>query len=175
MTVSNSQKPNQQIITKLQSKNEELVLETIEQLRSTGNLSYLPFLFEILRSSLNTQIKQAILKLLADIKHIGIIPQLLAAIQDEKNAEIRKDLVSICWENGLDFCTNLPLFVDLVIKEELEVAFEAYTVIINMEGKITTEMLDSETGKMEAVLNKHGEQKKQLLIDIIDYLPQLSD
>lgn len=175
MTVSNSSKPNQQIISKLQSQNHELVLETIEQLRSSGNLSYLPFLFEILRSSSNTEINSAILKLLADIKHIDIIPQLVTAIQDEKNAEIRKDLVAICWENGLDFCTNLPLFVDLVIDGEFEVAFEAYTVIINMEGKITTDMLNSEIEKMEAVLNRLGEQKKQLLIDIIDYLPQLSD
>lgn len=175
MTANNTAKPNQQIVSKLQSQNHELVLETVEQLRSSGNLSYLPFLFEILHSSSNTEINSAILKLLADIKHVDVIPQLVAAIQDENNHKIRKELVSICWENGLDFCANLPLFVDLVINEELEVAFEAYTVIVNMEGKISPEVLNSETEKMETVLNKLGEQKKHLLIDIIDYLPQLSD
>lgn len=175
MTASKLPKLNQQIIAKLQSENDELVLETLEQMRVSGNLSYLPPLFELLRLSSNPAIKSAIIKLLADVKHIDIIPQLMAAIQDETNSGIRKDLVSICWENGLDFCTYLPVFVNLVITEELEVAFEAYTVITNMEGKIAENTINLEIEKMEAVINKLGEQKKQLLIDIIDYLPQLSD
>ena len=175
MTKSNSPKTNPQILSKLQSQNTELVLETIGKLRSSGNSAYLPVLIELLHSSKNPEIDSKIMSLLADIKHGEVIPQLLAAIQDKKYAAERKKLVSICWENGLDFSSSLPVFVDLVITEDLEVAFEAYTVIINMDGKITAQMLNAETDKMETALTTVSEQKKQLLIDIIDFLPGLSD
>ena len=175
MTVSKSPKPDQQIISNLQSKKTELVLETIEQLRSSGNLSYMPALFDLLNSSSEKEINSAILKLCSDIKNTEIIPLLIDAILDEKYAGIRKNLISICWENRLDFSSYLPLFVELVINEELEVAFEAYTVIINLEGKVAPEMINREIDKMEAALNQVSEQKKQLLIDIIDFLPHVSD
>src|SRR3989339_310443 len=153
MIKNDAPKPNQQIISKLNSANPELVIETISHLRDTGNPSYIPVLIELLHSSENPEINSKIINLLADIKHSEVVPQLLDAIRNEKYAGERKNLISLCWENGLDFSANLPVFVDLVINEDLEVAFEAYTVITNMEGKITPEMMNTETDKMEAVLN----------------------
>ncbi|MDX9880640.1 MAG: HEAT repeat domain-containing protein [Prolixibacteraceae bacterium] len=175
MTESKLPKPNPQIIWNLNSPNPDLVIETIGQLRDSGNISYIPALIELLHSSKTPEIKVKITNLLADIKHGEIIPYLLDAIQNEKYLNERKQLVSVCWENGLDFSSALPVFVDLLIGEELELAFEAYSVIINMEGKISAEMLDSETGKMETALLQADEQKKQLLAEIIGFLPKLSD
>ncbi len=170
-----SPKTNPQIISKLQSQNPEWVVEAIEKLRNSGNSSYIPVLIELLHSSKSPEIDSKIMNLLADIKDKEVVPQLMDAIQNKKYATERKKLVSLCWENGLDFSANLPVFVDLLITEELDIAFEAYTVITNMEGKITAEMLNAETDKMEIALNTVGDQKKPLLIDIIDFLPKLSD
>ena len=174
MAKGNQQKTDPKIISGLQSQNPEQVIETIDRLRSSGNLSYLPVLFGLLASSV-PEVNAKVMGLLADVKHRDIIPLLLEAIQDERYKGERKKLVSLCWENGLDFSSGLPVFVDLLINEGLEVAFEAYTVITNMEGKITAEMMNTETDRIEAALSRVDEQKRQLLTDIIDFLPELSN
>lgn len=174
MTENGTKKTNPQIINKLQSTDPIVVMETIKQLRSSGNAVYLPILIDLLHSSGNPEIKSKIFNLLADLKNNDAIPHLINAIQDKKYAEERKVLVSVCWENGLDYSAYLTMFVDLVIAEKFDIAFEAYTVITTMEGKISSELLNSETDKIESVLNQAEEQKRQLLIDIIEYLPQIS-
>ena len=162
MTENNTTKPNPQIIQKLQSTNPSVVTETISQLRSSGNVAYLPVLIELLHSSENPEINSKIFNLLADLKNIDAIPPLIDAIQDKKYKEERKVLVSVCWENGLDYSAYLPMFVDLVITEDFVIAFEAYTVITTMEGKISPELLNSETDKIEVCFEPGWRTKKTI-------------
>ena len=174
MTKNNTPKPNQQILNKLQSNNADTVIETVNELRDSGNLSYIPVLIDLLHPSGDTEINSIVMNLLADIKDSDIVPLLIDAILDKKYTEERKQLVSLCWQNGLDFSAYLSTFIDLVIAEDFELAFEAYTVITNTDKKISPELMNNETDKMEAALPGADEQKRQLLTDIIDYLPELS-
>jgi len=174
MTESHTPKPNQQIISKLQSGNLEQVTETMGELRETGDSTYIPVLIDLLHSSRDSEISAKILTFLADIKNSDVIHHLLDAIQNEKYINERKNLVAICWQNRFDFSPNLPLFIDLLVREEFEVALEAYTVITNMTGKINTDMLTAEIAKIKSLITKVDEQKQQLLMDVIDFLPQLS-
>ena len=73
----------------------------------------------------------------------------------------------------MDYSKYIPLFVDLLIDNEFDVAFEAYTVIMNTESQMNTEIIDQEIERMEKVLSTVSGQKRQLLIDVIDYLPNL--
>lgn len=173
MTKENTQKPNKQLLSNLQSADSLTVIKTIEQLRESGNASYIPVLIEILHYSDNPEINSKIITLLSDLKHSDAISLITEAIQNEKYTEELKDLVAVCWENGLNFSEYLSLFVDLVIEQNFEVAFEAYTVIQNMPGKISQQLLDEQIDKIEEALPNASEQKKQLLIDIIDFLPSI--
>ena len=51
------------------------------------------------------------------------------------------------------------------------VAFEAHTVIMNMSGKISQDIVDKESNKIKRNLLDADESKKQLLHDILDFLP----
>jgi len=84
-----------------------------------------------------------------------------------------KDLVSSCWENGLDYSLYLSLFIDLLIESELIVAFEAYTVILNMSSKIDQTIIDKEIDRLEKALPKTTEEKRALFLDVIDFLPSI--
>jgi len=111
--------------------------------------------------------------LFANLKESDTIPLIIEGIKNQKYAPELKSLIASCWENGLDYSKYIPLFVDLLIDNEFDVAFEAYTVIMNTESQMNTEIIDQEIERMEKILSTVSEQKRQLLIDVIDYLPTL--
>jgi len=168
-------KTDNNILEKLQSQKQELVIETIEQLGESGNSAYLPHLFELLHTTTDAEIKKHITRLLAELKHKDVVPYFIEAIKNKNYKEELQFLVSACWENGLDYSEHLPLFIDMLIEEDFMVAFEAHTVITNMEGKITTAMRDQETAKINHAITTATDEKKSMLLDVIDYLIALEE
>ena len=63
-----------------------------------------------------------------------------------------KRLLTACWQNGLDFSTFLPVFIDLIIHEDWEIAFEAFTVIDNLEFLPSHEIIKISVGKINECL-----------------------
>ena len=173
MTKEDSAKINQNTITNLQSNNAELVNETINQLSESGNSAYLPFLFELLHSTSNDEIKRRIARLLAELKHSDAIPLIIEAIKNQAYTEELQYLVSACWENGMDYSGHLSLFVDLMIDHEFMIAFEAHTVITNMTGKISAATCEQESTKIKNALAQVSEENRQMLEEVLEFLPLL--
>jgi len=152
---------------KLFSANTEIVLATIELLRDKGNKEYLPMLFDILVSAPETEVKNAILKLLGTVKDKETIPVFIDVLQNEKYKSIRKEIATTCWQNGLDFSMYMDAFVDLVITESWEVAFEAFTVIENLEHFPPEEELKAIQLKIAGALRTADERKQYFLEEIL--------
>ena len=171
MTEEEQKKVNKETIKKLQSPNSELVANTLNQLEESGNSAYIPILIELLHSTKNSEIKKRISRLLAELKHSDAIPLIIEAIQNKQYVAELQHLVSACWENGMDYSDHLSLFTDLVIENDFLVAFEAHTVITNMTGKISEAVCQKESKKIEVALPLAEENKKQLLLEILDFLP----
>jgi len=161
------------ILKGLESANSLKVIETIEELRFSGRASDIPLLVELLHLTNDPEIKSKITGLFNTLKESDVIPLIIEAIQNQKYAPELKELVACCWENGLDYSNYLTLFVDLLIENELLVAFEAYTVITNMTAKIDQRKIDIEIDRLEEALKTTTEQKKELMLDVIDFLPSI--
>lgn len=173
MTTKDTQKLNKDTVEKLQSDNSSVVSQTIDQLSESGNSAYLPLLLELLHSTSNPEIKKRITRLLAEIKHSDAIPLIIDAIKNEAYAQELQQLISACWENGLDYSEHLSLFIDLMIDQDFMVAFEAHTVITNMTGKISVAMCEQETRKITEAMETASEEKKTLLAEAIEFLKLL--
>jgi len=173
MTKEDSAKISQDTITNLQSSNAELVNETINQLSESGNSAYLPFLFELLHSTSNDEIKRRIARLLAELKHSDAIPLIIEAIKNKAYTKELQYLVSACWENGMDYSEHLSLFIDLMIQHEFMIAFEAHTVITNMTGKISAATCEQESTKIKNALAQVSEENRQMLEEVLEFLPLL--
>lgn len=161
------------VLKGLKSSDSQKVIETIGELRESGNVAYIPLLLDLLISTPDTEIRKKIRELFSNLKDSDAIPIIISAIQDPKYAPELKGLVSSCWENGLDYTAYLSMFVDLLIEKDLEVAFEAYTVIMNTENKIDQSIIDIQIEKLEKALISVPELKRQLLLDVIDFLPSI--
>ena len=173
MTNDHTPHAHKNILEGLQSADSLKVIETLEELRVSGKVSDIPFLIELLHLTQNPEVKSKITDLFACLKESDAIPLIVEAIQSQKYAPELKELVASCWENGLDYSNYLTLFVDLLIDSEFLVAFEAYTVIVNMTAKIDQAKIDAEIDRLEKAMQTTADQKKALMLDVIDFLPSI--
>jgi len=162
-----------QILKGLESSDSLNVIEALDELRVSGKVTDIPVLIEVLHLTHNQEIKSKIIDLLANLKESDAIPLIIEAIRNQKYAAELKELVASCWENGLDYSSYLTLFVDLLIETDFTVAFEAYTVIMNNEHQIEHSIIDHQIERLQIALATTSEMKRQLLIDVIDFLPGL--
>lgn len=160
-------KIDEQIKTNLFSTNTSVVIATLDSIKKQGNKLYIPILFDLLNSSPEPEIEQEIRNLLGTVKDKETINSFMRAVEQEKYKSIRKKILISCWQNGLDFSTFMPVFIDLVINEEWDVAFEAFTLIDNMEYVPSKEILDISIDKIHKAIPSASEQTKYFLREIL--------
>jgi hypothetical protein len=166
---------SKEILSCLKSTDPEFVLKTVDKIRESGNSFVMEGLIELLHDTELPEIRKSILNLFSELKNEGSIPAIIAAIKNEKYTNERKDLVATCWQNGLVFNDYLPVFIDLVINEEFTVAFEAFTVIENMYGRIEDEIIDVEITKIKTALKSTNEQKSYLLNGLLEVIRDIPE
>lgn len=161
------EKIDEQIKKNLFSANTNIVISAIEAIQYKGNKLYIPMLFDLLNSSPEPEIEKEIKNLLGTVKDKETINGFMRAIEDDKYIPIRKSILTACWQNGLDFSTFLPVFIDLVINEEWEIAFEAFTVIDNLEYLPGDEIIKNSVLKINRALPSANDQKSYFLREIL--------
>ena len=163
----NQIKINERIKRDLFSANTNVVISAIEEIKKHGNKLYIPILFDLLISSPVPEVEIEIKNLLGTVKDKETINSFMRAIEDEKYKAIRKTILVTCWQNGLDFSTFLPVFIDLIISEEWEVAFESFTVVDNLEFLPGKEIVKISEDKIHKALPSASEQTKYFLHEIL--------
>lgn len=166
MTEKSPGKCDPLLLANLNSGNEALVIKTIDTLRGKGNSSYLPHLIQLLMVSPSELIRNKIFQLFSELKDIHSRTFMIEAILDDQYLLYRKELISCCWQNGLDYSDYLPEFVDLVIGNEMEIAFEAFTVIENMEKLPGPSVIDTVLLKLDQALQLSSGSKTYFLKEL---------
>ena len=153
--------------TSLRSEKTSTVLTALYELKDSGNISYIPVLLELLTTNPVEEVEKEIIYILNNLKVQKAVPVLVEAIQNPEYISIRKKIITSCWQNGLNYKNQLPVFVDLVIQEEWETGFEAFTVIENMEEYPDRETLDLAVRKIQDALPGTEGKKKYFLQEIL--------
>ena len=163
----NTQKLDPHIKNDLFATNTDRVISAINQIKERGNKLYLPMLFELLASQPEAEIETEIEKLLCTVKAKDTVPYFADALANEKFKSIQKSLLTACWQNGLDFANHLPVFVEIVITEAWETAFEAFTVIDNMEHLPEQQIIDQVIDRIHLALKTAPEKNQYFLREIL--------
>jgi hypothetical protein len=161
-----TKKPDPAILIRLNSPSEEVVLHTLHELRSTGSPAYIPILAEMLLTGNPGEIRNGILSLMGELKEKESAQVLVETIQNDHFLPVRKELIAACWQNGLDYSPWLSQFVDWVIQHEMEIAFEAFTVIENLETFPVAEIREDEIRKINQALQDADQVKAYLLKEL---------
>jgi HEAT repeat protein len=161
-----------ELINGIKSKNAEIILSTIKEIRKEGSIAIIPELLLLLNTTDNEEIKKSITNLLYDLKDKKAVPHIIKAINNKKYSNILHTLISSCWESGLDYSKYLNIFIDLCLTSEYLIALEAFTVIENMQ-EIADEdekIIALKKLKENIILEKNNE-KRTLLNELIQVLP----
>lgn len=166
-------KKDERIINNLLSKNQQVVIDTLDEIREDGTITLLPFLIDLLNASKDEEISKHVYALLCELKQTGSIAIIIDAINNEKYAGIQETLIRTCWENGLDYTPYLSTFVNIVIHGNFMNSFEAFTVIENMEGTLNPEMAEKMVDQLQLALPVATIEKKSLIFDLIRIIPAI--
>ena len=159
----------------LNLKDNKLVLESIEKLRAKGNINDLPAILDYLVAPSNPEIEKSLYSFIYDIKDAQAVEPIIAAIQNEKYLSIQKKLIEMCWQSSLKFAMHIGIFVDLLIKSDFEIAFEALTVIENMEEALDPKSKEQEMTKLKDAIPTVSEDRKAWLHEAFHIIEQAAE
>ena len=162
----NTLKINQEIKKSLFSSDTDIALANIKKLKKEGNHLYLPFLFDVMLDDPEPKIKEEVEKLLASVKDEKSVPEFIKAITNKKYRSIQKKLLELCWQNGLYFGDYLPELLDIIISGKMEIAFEAFTIIDNLEKLPSPEIIDKCLDTISKEMQKELTNNEYFLIEI---------
>ena len=169
----NKAKEKQYIVEKLNSDNPLIIKEILIELRDKGNSEYIPLLFDLLLKHQDSKIADTIKSFISDIKDSSLKEILIASIRNEKFNRIKKDLLTICWESRFDFSSQLNIFVDCLINDDFISAFEALTVIENLNADISEEIKNEQIKRLKEAITDTDKNKRQLIHDAIHIISQI--
>lgn len=117
-----------QLLNLLENTNENVVLETIEQLREQGgDFAVIPLMNKFF-SSENINIRKSIGKLFSDTKSKKIAPIITNNILKFEKSEYLKDFLNFLWESRIIF-EDLSCFSTLLVSNNVQVAIESSSII----------------------------------------------
>ena len=157
----------------IKTSNQELIDHALEEIKTKGDQSYIAPLIAFLHQTSSNEVKEIIYRLFIDLKHENSVDQLIHELENEKDLDILERLVASCWQNGLNYSKHLPYFVQLIIEQEFQIAFEAFTVIENMYGKIEGDIESMLVSKIEKSLPFADERKQYLLKGLLEIIPNI--
>jgi len=155
------------------SGNPELIEHALEEIKNKGDATCIAPLIEFLHQTTNKVIKENIFQLFIDLKHEDSVDQLIEELKKEKDLDILERLVASCWQNGLNYSKHLPYFVQLILDQEFQIAFEAFTVVENMYGKIEGDVEMRLIEQVEKSIPDAEVKKQYLLKGLLEIIPNI--
>ena len=156
-----------QQIESLRSSNRSAILATLDELRSEGDVSILPELFNLMLIEENEEVLHKIMTLLNDLKDNEAADILAEAIAKPEYLAIQTPLVAACWQNGLAYGKHIGIFADVVVYGDYSAAIEAFTVIEEAVGELEPEERTSLVRTLKSKRNTIKDQKQALLEELI--------
>jgi len=130
-------------IEKLSSGNDQIIIKKLSELKSTGNVVILPLILDLLLKNKSEIIAKEVLTFIGQLKDQKCVPVIVQYITFKKTGKYLADLISECWQSGLDFSQHLTIFAESFIEGDYQVALESFTVIEEMLWKTTPDSIDA--------------------------------
>ena len=165
--MENKNKLSKNILDKLNSKDEKNIINAINSISDSNNSNYLPYVFELFKNKPNSNIIKLISQLLNDSKNNDATIHVVDAIKNPLYKEYLYYLVSSCWISGLDYSKYHSIFIDVVLKEDYQLAFESLTVIENLLHNLSQNDVELCLDKLNSSIESIPTEKRGLVNELV--------
>jgi len=165
---------NDELISGLNSPDENTVAETLQKLRDRGNVDILPEVFSLLFSGKMENLHAEIVSLLNDVKDPDAVPVFMEGVRLYRGKPGFEELVSACWQCGLDFSEFMDEFINLVIEEDYYPAVEAFSVIEENISALSPQMRTARLEYIRSRMENLTPQKSLLVNELMAVISNIS-
>ena len=116
-------------VSQLESNNPASVIIAIKEIRQHGSINILPYLFRIMKPPTHEAIRESILMLIGELKNQDAVPVIVSILEQADRGGDFTRLVAACWQSGLDFSSQIPVFIRIFLDGDYQTAIEAFSVI----------------------------------------------
>jgi len=128
---------------KIFSANEKEVLSALSSLSEKGYSEIVTDLITLYSETKSELIKEQTIFILNNLKDKNSVLYFMNGLKTIKDNEIRIQLISACWQNGLDYSPFLSFFTDIIAQEDISNAIEAFSVIESNISLLSEEQTES--------------------------------
>ncbi len=158
------------IIRDLWSEDVTTVMKAIYRLRSAGSIHYIPELMRLLNHTSAESVEKELIRLLADVKDRAAVPLITDGLKNPDLEAAQANLVSACWQSGLDYSHELKLFIRIFLEGDYRTALESFTVIEESILNLDREEIQDARKILLGGLKKISDEKKPLARELVNLL-----
>lgn len=149
------------LLLDLGSDNPKTLTSALKRVRSKGNEKVIPSLIALIENNEEESIVEESKSIILELKSTASIPYLLDILETSKNPETRELVLNSFWQTGFNAHEYLDKFVKAAISGTFMEAFEAYTVIDNLEGPFLEEPIMEAQLMLKSYFSENTEQNKK--------------
>lgn len=166
-------KRKQSLLADLFSAKAETVLGALEKVPAQGDASFVVPVLKAYRAwPADEAIREKATFILFHMKSQEVIPELLKALEEPELQDDKAFVISVFWNAGL-IPTELDVLVKHAIRGDYMVAFEALTVIEQMEDSADADLAQEAVFDLDEYVDEHPDaphveilgQLRQVLVD----------
>ena len=164
----------EQLKTELTVTSEPKLLKTLEKVKGKGNDQMIEPILTLYSATKHASVKKAIKGLLNELKVIDGTTILIERLK-KCNDELKEVILGALWSAGLNPIDYLPEIVEVACSSNYMVAFEALTVLENLEGPFDEEKISESKLIINDYFAKPNEETKQLISVILGLLNEMDN
>lgn len=161
------------IVNDLASEDDKKILDALKRIKSKGDASVIKPMVETFASSDNDEIRGEIRALLAQIKVENALIEIIESLSDNDD-DVNEMLLFAIWNANLNASKYIAEVAEASIKGNYLVALEGLTVIENLDGPFTEEVLNDAKIVLNEYFN-HEDEKVDLIKSMFDVINQFED
>ena len=150
MATEKQNKLIEDLLKDLKSTDPKILTSALKRVRSKGTEQVVPALISLFENCETASVVAEAKNIILELKNTGSIPYLLSELESNENSATRELILNSFWHTGFNAHEHLDKFVAAATKGTYMEAFEAFTIIDNLDGPFEEEPI------LEAQLNLKG-------------------
>ncbi len=156
-----------EIQKKLETGDTNQIINTLKEIRTSGKALIIPLIIEVLEQDKEKIISQEILSILSQLKDKNCVSYIIEALKTDEVKKYRKEIITTCWQSGLDYSVHIELFAKEFIKGDLTTAIEAFTVIEEWIFESDKQTIVNCKEYLVSAVSEVGDDKKPLYVELV--------
>lgn len=157
----------------LASNDDKKILDALKRIKSKGDASVIKPMIKTFADSDNDEIRGEIKALLAQIKVENAMVEIVESLSDADD-DVNEMLLFAIWNANLNASNYMAEIAEVSVKGNYLVALEGLTVIENLDGPFTEEVINDAKLVLNEYFNQEDE-KAELIRSMYEIINQFED